>query len=215
VEGSGFWQLLGDDDRAALQAAARARTFAPGTLLCIEGEPTTHVFIVLSGWVKIITVTREGREMLEALRGAGDVVGEISGTLTGYRMASVHAIGPVSTLIAGAGPFAEFLDTHRNAARAYRRAMAERQRAAFESQRGQVLSTGELDWAALKASTGPVRSRESRISTERPPQAISTHPPSAVLALLLRQVSAEGWLGWAGIEYPSIRRTAASCGDPG
>jgi len=295
VDGSGFWPLLGEADRVSLTAAARSRVFVPGTVLCGEGEPTTHVFIVLSGWVKIITVTRDGREMLEALRGEGDVIGDIAGTITGYRTASIQAIGPVRTLIVGAGQFGDFLDTHPGAAHAYRRAMAERQQVAFESQRSQVLYSGVqrlarlllelteragepgrgatatplplsqeelanligasrstvtralrewrlrriirtdqrritiLDrpkllqlggrsqreqlsaqdgcspflmrrrnadhWGAAKASTGPERSRESRIITDCPPQAISTHPPSAVLALLLRQVSAQCWLG--------------------
>jgi CRP/FNR family cyclic AMP-dependent transcriptional regulator len=149
VDAPGFWKLLGEADRAALTATARFRVFASGTVLCVEGEPTTHVFIVLSGWVKVITVTREGREMLDALRGEGDVIGEIAGTITGYRTASIRAIGPVRTLIAGAGQFEDFLDAHPNAARAYRRAMAERQQVAFESQRSQILYSGVQRLARL------------------------------------------------------------------
>ena len=64
---SGFWGLLGDGERKSLQSASRSRTFSDGALLCLEGEPTTHVFILLSGWVKIITVAADGREMKAAL----------------------------------------------------------------------------------------------------------------------------------------------------
>lgn len=149
MDASGFWKLLGEADRATLTAAARLQVFASGRVLCVEGEPTTHVFIVLSGWVKVITVTREGREMLEALRGEGDVIGDIAGTITGYRTASIQAIGPVRTLIAGARQFEDFLDTHPGAARAYRRSMAERQQVAFESQRAQVLHSGVQRLARL------------------------------------------------------------------
>ena len=121
VDGFGFWLLLGDAERAALRrAATRSRVFAPGAVLCVEGEPTTHVFIVLSGWVKITTVTGEGREMLEALRGEGDIIGDIAGAITGYRTATIQAIGTVCSLIVGAGQFGEFLDLHPGA-RAIRR----------------------------------------------------------------------------------------------
>ena len=112
VHGSGFWQHLPARDREALIAMARSRVFLPGSVLCTEGEPTTHVFILRSGWVKIITVTRDGREMLEALRGEGDVIGEIAGQVTGYRTATVQASGTVHTLIAGARQFEDFLDAH-------------------------------------------------------------------------------------------------------
>jgi CRP/FNR family cyclic AMP-dependent transcriptional regulator len=149
VDGFGFWLLLGDAEQAGLRAAARPRVFAPGAVLCVEGEPTTHVFIVLSGWVKVITVTSEGREMLEALRGEGDVIGDIAGTITGYRTATIQAIDTVRTLILGAGQFGEFLDAHPNAAHAHRQAMAGRQQAAFALQRSQVLSSGAQRLAGL------------------------------------------------------------------
>jgi CRP-like cAMP-binding protein len=118
-------------------------------MLCREGEPTTHVFILLSGWVKVITVTREGREVLEALRGAGDVLGEIAGQVTGYRTATVQAIGTVRALIVGAGQFGDFLDAHPGAAHAHRQAMAERQRVVFEQQRGYALLSGAQRLAGL------------------------------------------------------------------
>jgi CRP/FNR family cyclic AMP-dependent transcriptional regulator len=112
VHESDFWGLLSDGDRKALLAAGRPRVFGAGAVLCMEGEPSTHVFILVSGWVKVITVTRDGQEMLEALCGAGDVVGEIAGQVTGYRTATIRAIGIVDALLVGAEQFGMFLDTH-------------------------------------------------------------------------------------------------------
>lgn len=145
---SGFWKLLGDRERESLRAIARPRVFADNAILCLEGEPTTHVFIVLSGWVKIITVTSEGRETLAALRGEGDVVGEIA-QVTGYRTATVQAIGTVRALIAAAEQFEAFLDAHPAADRSYRRVMTEYQRDAHSSQRSKTLSSGPQRLAAL------------------------------------------------------------------
>ncbi len=149
MHGSDFWGLLSGGDQDALQAAARPRTFKAGTALCSEGEPSTHVFILISGWVRVTTVTRDGQEILEALRSTGDVVGEMAGQVTGYRTATIRAIGTVHALLVGSGQFEEFLDTHAGAARAHRRAMTERQRMAFEAHRSHVLASGPQRLARL------------------------------------------------------------------
>lgn len=140
--------MLSERERESLSAVARSRAFTDDAILCMEGEPSTHVFIVLSGWVKILTVTSEGREMLAALRGEGDIVGEIA-QVTGYRTATVQATGTVRALIAGAEQFETFLDSHAGAARACRRAMAEYQQAAYNSQRSKSASSGPQRLAGL------------------------------------------------------------------
>ena len=146
---SDFMGLLATGDREALLTAGRPQAYKAGAALCMEGEPSTHVLILVSGWVKVITVTRDGREMLEALRGPGDVVGEIAGQVTGYRTATIRAIGTVRALIIGAGQFGEFLDTHPGAAQAHRRVMAEQQRIAQEARRNHVLASGPQRLACL------------------------------------------------------------------
>lgn len=148
VRGSGFWGLLDGTEREALSAAGNPRSFQDGAILCMEGEPSTHLFIVLAGWVKVITVASEGREHLAALRGPGDIVGEIA-QVTGYRTATVRAAGTVRTLVVGAEQFEVFLDGHARAARAYRRVMTEYERAAHESQRSQAMSSGPRRLAGL------------------------------------------------------------------
>jgi CRP/FNR family transcriptional regulator, cyclic AMP receptor protein len=144
-----FWQLLGEKDRSAIRAEGRSVTFAGHALLCLEGEPSTHVFILLSGWVKIISAGSDGREMLCGLRGPGDVVGEIAGEVTGYRTATVRAIETVHTLIVAADRFGTYLDTHPDAGHAYRKAMASHQLAAYEVRREQALSNGAQRLARL------------------------------------------------------------------
>lgn len=145
---SGFWGMLGDSDREALKAAARLRVFPDKGMLCLEGDATTHVFILLKGWVKIITSAGDGRERLASLRGDGDIVGDIA-RVTGYRTATVQAIGTVRTLIVGAEQFGTFLDSHANAARAYRHVMTEHERAAHSAQRSMALASGPQRLAAL------------------------------------------------------------------
>lgn len=161
MHGIDFWGLLSDGDREALLLAARPRVYRAGMALCREGDPSTHVFILVSGWVKVITVTHDGQEMLEALRGSGDVVGEIAGQVTGYRTATIEAIEAVNALLIGTEQFGEFLDSHPSAANAHRRVMADRQRVTFESYRNHVLASGPrrlacllLDLAARRGGAG-------------------------------------------------------------
>jgi len=149
VHGSDFLALLTGGDHEALLAAGRPQAYKAGTVLCMEGEPSTHIFILVSGWVKVITVTRDGREMLEALRGTGDVVGEIAGQVTGYRTATIRAIGTVRALIVGSEQFGVFLDTHPGAAQAHRRVMADQQRIAHEARRSHILASGPQRLACL------------------------------------------------------------------
>ena len=72
----GFWGLLTDADQAALLALGRISVFPPGATMCVEGDPATHLFVLVDGWVKILSVTREGQQLVLALRGHGDVIGE-------------------------------------------------------------------------------------------------------------------------------------------
>lgn len=149
MDGSDFWGLLSEADRTALRAVARQRVFRPGSALCTEGEPSTHVFIVISGWAKVTTVTRDGQEMLEALRGSGDIVGEIAGQVTGYRTATIRAADTVHALLIGTEKFGEFLNTHADADHAHRQAMTERQRVTYEIHRSHVLASGPQRLARL------------------------------------------------------------------
>jgi CRP/FNR family transcriptional regulator, cyclic AMP receptor protein len=144
-----FWGLLSRDDQVALQATARPRTFRPGMALCTEGEPSTHVFILTSGWVGVTTVTHDGQEILEALRSPGDIVGEMAVAFCGYRTATMRAIGVVQALVIGIDQFEDFLDAHKGAARAHRWAMAERQRMAFEAHRSHIVASGPQRLAGL------------------------------------------------------------------
>ena len=117
--------------------------------MCSEGEPTTHVFILVTGWVKVLAVTSDGRELMLALRGQGDIVGEISGLTTGHRNATVKAVDAVRALIVRYDRFGSFLDSHPGADRAYRQVMTLRWNDAATTLRSRALTTGAQRIALL------------------------------------------------------------------
>jgi len=122
----GFWHLLSGSDQSALSDLGRFSSFPAGATMCLEGEPTTHLFVLVSGWVKIVSVTRDGQEVVLALRGNGDIIGEIAGEATGHRTATARTIGRVRSLIVTHDEFDSFLDTHTRADRAYRHVVTQR-----------------------------------------------------------------------------------------
>jgi CRP/FNR family transcriptional regulator, cyclic AMP receptor protein len=122
----GFWAVLADEERASLADLGRITVYPPGAVMCVEGDPATHVFVLVDGWVKILSVTRDGHELTLALRGQGDVIGEIAGETSGYRTATVQAIGTVRALIVAYEKFSSFLDSHVGAGHAYRHMFAQR-----------------------------------------------------------------------------------------
>jgi CRP/FNR family transcriptional regulator, cyclic AMP receptor protein len=122
----GFWTLLSQDERDALSALGLARDYSAGATLCLEGDPATHLFILLAGWVKIFSTTKDGKEIVLALRGDNDIVGETAGETTGRRNATIQAIGKVRALIVPHDKFSSFLDANQRADRAYRRIVTQK-----------------------------------------------------------------------------------------
>jgi CRP/FNR family transcriptional regulator, cyclic AMP receptor protein len=146
---TGFWAALSDGERAVLSARGRESVFPRGTSLCREGDPSTHVMVLLSGWTKVISSTLEGHEMVLALRGPGDVIGELATDLGGYRTATIRALMPVEALLVSADRFNAFLEENSRALRVYRRVMAERQHELDQSLRTRIESSGAQRLARL------------------------------------------------------------------
>jgi len=147
--GQGFWWLLTASERGDLSAAGQLRIYKPGAILCNEGDLATHLFVLLAGSVKICSVTPDGDRLVIALRGLGDVIGEISGETTGQREATVQAIDSVHALIVGYERFGAFLESHPKAARVYTRVMIQRWAEAAEMLSTLRVTTGTQRLAAV------------------------------------------------------------------
>jgi len=145
----GFWGQLPERERKLLQSAGRSCVFPPTATVCAQGDPATHVFVLVSGWVKVLAVASGGQQTVLALRGDGDVVGELAGEVTGYRTATVKAIGRVRSIVVPHVRFTAFLDANPAAARAYRHALTQRWNDTAESLRIQSISSGAERLARL------------------------------------------------------------------
>jgi len=77
---AGFWDALTDGEREHLRTSGQISVFGRGVPVATEGDPSARVFVILSGWTKVVASTADGREAILALRGPGDVIGETSTT---------------------------------------------------------------------------------------------------------------------------------------
>lgn len=107
---AGFVFALTPDERAELQRRARARHFKSGATVFHEGTPSDGVVVVVGGRVKVSTITASGKEVLLAIRGPGDLLGELSAIDGLARSATVSAVEPVEVLIIPSGEFRAFLE---------------------------------------------------------------------------------------------------------
>src|SRR6185369_15658698 len=93
-----------------------------GASLFLEGELSSTVVVVVSGRVKVFSLTDQGEEVVLAVRGAGALLGELSAVDGAPRSASVAALELPTTA------FTDYLSAHGRAAMVLLRLIAGRQR---------------------------------------------------------------------------------------
>lgn len=65
-------------DLSALAQHLKRKHLSPDEVLFLEGSPGSHLYIIVTGSVRIVTRSIDGREVQVALLGPGDVIGELS-----------------------------------------------------------------------------------------------------------------------------------------
>lgn len=81
-------------------------------MLFQEGDAADRVLVIERGRVKIVSVTLEGREVVLAIRGPGDLLGELAAVDGLPRSAAAVAMEDMEALVVPAPRFAEFLEDH-------------------------------------------------------------------------------------------------------
>jgi CRP-like cAMP-binding protein len=104
-----FLAALGVTAAGELQAEATPRSYSPGDALLRVGDPPDRVILLTAGRVKIVSQARGGREALLAIRGPGDVLGEMSAFDGAPRSATALAIDAVQALELGPRAFRDFM----------------------------------------------------------------------------------------------------------
>ncbi len=70
-----FCLHLGKPERACLESLAQSRRLRPGETLCSVGEPADHVFIIVSGVLKLYKALADGRRQISRFLFSADYFG--------------------------------------------------------------------------------------------------------------------------------------------
>lgn len=105
-----FWGMLARAERTTLYDAGYVRVFTAGAAVMHEGESPRNVLVLISGYARVIASSPEGAEVSLALRGPGDVLGEMSVADGLPRSAAVVAMNRLAALIVPAQRFSRLLD---------------------------------------------------------------------------------------------------------
>lgn len=126
----GLLAHLGPHARKALLRAGRQRVYERGEPLLCEGDRSRHVILLLTGRAKVFTTAPSGYAAVLAIRGPGDIVGELACVDAKPRSATVVALERVNARLIEGSAFEDFLTDHPGAERVLIQMVASRLRAA-------------------------------------------------------------------------------------
>jgi CRP-like cAMP-binding protein len=188
-----YWDAAGADAAAALAARGSRRSFRRGEALMHADQVARDVLILRSGLVKISATTRQGRSVLLAFRGPGDLVGELAALDEAPRSATVVALEPVDALALTPADFRAVLAAQPAAQLALVRTLAERLRDA-DAKRVQLAAyttMGRVAFCLLELCVRFGQGDDDRIEISLP-------------------LSQDELAGWAGASIESVGRALQS-----
>ncbi len=184
-----FLASLSDEEAAGLRSRAVTRRFRRGATLMHQGEAPGRVLVIEEGRAKVTAVTEDGRELVLAFSGPGDLLGELSAMGGSPRVATVRALEPLSALAIASGEFEAFLDANPRVALVILRVVIARLRAADRQ---------HVEFAAYQTVTRVARrlvELAERYGEEVPEGVRITLP-----------ISQEELAGWAGASREAITK---------
>lgn len=139
----GFLDALSAEDRTDLRAIGQVVLFKRGQTLFNQGDASDRLAVILTGRVKVVLLTEDGDEVVLAIRGPNQTVGELAALDGEPRSATVVALEPVEALVVAGSDFHSYLQNHSSASTRLAASIGHRMRDA-DSKR--------VEWAMLDAS---------------------------------------------------------------
>ncbi|THV28752.1 Crp/Fnr family transcriptional regulator [Glycomyces paridis] len=109
----GFQAHLTPSQWRELIAAGSTATFPGHARLLDQGDRRPLVYAIEQGRVRVVYTEPDGHEVLVAIRGPGDLIGEYAQRDRGDHMASVWALENCVATVLHSDPFDRFLRKHR------------------------------------------------------------------------------------------------------
>lgn len=184
-----FLAALTHDEAADLRLRAITRRFKRGATLMSQGEAPGRVLVIETGRVKVTAITEDGRELVLAFGGPGDLLGELSALGGSPRVATVRALEPLSALAVASGEFEAFLEANPRVALVILRVVIARLRDADRQQ---------VEFAAYQTLT--------RLARRLVELAERYGEQSGEMIKITLPISQEELAGWAGASREAITK---------
>ena len=184
-----FLATLTAAEADALQRRGTFRRFTRGQALLHQGQVPDRVLLLRSGRVKVYSTTTTGKDVVLAVRGPGELVGELSALDDEPRSASIVALDPVEALVLSPADFRGFLAEHPAAALALLGMLSRRLRDA-DAKRMEYVAFNTMGRVALRIVEMAARFGEAK------GDAIDLELP----------LSQEELAGWTGSSLESVGR---------
>jgi CRP-like cAMP-binding protein len=107
-----FLDALTETEAEGLRSIGRRRAYGANVTLFHQGDEAGPVVVLLTGRAKIVSLSAAGREVIVAVRGPGDLLGELSAIDGEPRSATVTTLESVEALLIPGSAFATFLERH-------------------------------------------------------------------------------------------------------
>lgn len=105
-----LFAALASEDLETLAAMARRRSLESEAPIFRKDDPSSSLYVIERGRVKISSGSREGREVVLNLLGPGSIFGEVALVDGGGRTADATACDPTSLLVLERGQLIPFLE---------------------------------------------------------------------------------------------------------
>jgi CRP-like cAMP-binding protein len=109
---SPIFRGLSAADRAQLAAVSTLKRYDRGEQLFEEGDPSSALFVLVDGLVKVVKMTPAGKEMILEIFGAGDPVGAVALFAGQPFPAGARVIEPVRCIVTPRAVFFGLLESH-------------------------------------------------------------------------------------------------------
>ena len=146
-----------------LRASGRIRHLRRGERLVHEGGRHGSVLLLISGTVRVLSYTVDGSEVLLAIRGPGELVGDFSPITGSAASATVEAREPTEVALTSSVRFRELVESSPTVA--------------FELLRRLVDMFNEAEQRLIERSTLPVRTRLARANSSGTPKGRPVNDP--------------------------------------
>ncbi|MEW1718447.1 Crp/Fnr family transcriptional regulator [Streptomyces sp. NPDC093109] len=108
-----FARALTAQENESVTALGIRKHYPADVHLLTAGDRSSHVAIILRGWVTVSVATDRGAtRLILGLRGPGELLGEMAALDSHPRSATVQALGPVEALVIPGDAFRRFLAQH-------------------------------------------------------------------------------------------------------